>query len=275
MTTRRIAYAVCALGLFVATAPPTSAQQDADQVTVSWSDPGRPGTVEISSLSGGMTVKGSDRKDVLIISRQRGGNRQPPPSTGGLKRLTQSGGFSVEEERNVLEVQSHSMSRTLDFEVHVPLRTNLKLSTTNNGVITVDNVEGDMELNNINGAIFMNGVGGSIVANTTNGAVKATMTRLTAAKAMAFTTLNGTVDVTLPAATKATFKLRSDMGDVFTDFDLQLTPVATPRSRDNRRDGNGRFEIEVNKAIQGTLNGGGPEIELRTFNGTVYLRKGQ
>ena len=41
---------------------------------------------------------------------------------------------------------------------------------------------------------------------------------------MAFTSLNGIVDVTLPASVKANVKLRSDQGDVFTDFDIQLTP---------------------------------------------------
>ncbi len=44
------------------------------------------------------------------------------------------------------------------------------------------------------------------------------MTRLNAAKAMAFTSLNGVIDVTLPASTRANLKLRSDMGDVYTDF---------------------------------------------------------
>ena len=37
---------------------------------------------------------------------------------------------------------------------------------------------------------------------------------------------------------------------------------------------NGQYRIEVNKSIAGTLNGGGPEFDLHTFNGDVYLRKG-
>lgn len=264
MIRRRRVYAACALALFVAAAPRTSAQQDDNQVIESWSDPGRPGTVELKSPLGGMTIKGSNRRDVLVIGR-----REPQPSAGGLKAVTQSGGFSVKEEHNVMGIESLSQNRTLDFEVHVPLRTNLKIQA-HSGVITIDNVEGDMELSHTNGSIVMTNVGGSIVANSNNGEVKATMTRLTASKAMAFTTLNGTVDVTLPAASKATLKLRSDMGgDVFTDFDIQKTPSATPR-----RDGGGRG-LEVSETIHGTINGGGPEISLRTFNGNVYLRKGR
>jgi len=33
--------------------------------------------------------------------------------------------------------------------------------------------------------------------------------------------------------------------------------------------------VEINRAIYGNVNGGGPEIELRSFNGSIYLRKGQ
>jgi hypothetical protein len=30
----------------------------------------------------------------------------------------------------------------------------------------------------------------------------------------------------------------------------------------------------MSRSINGTINGGGPEIELRTFNSNVYVRKG-
>lgn len=272
-------YLLCAAALCLA-APPAIDAQGNDRVTVAFSDPSRIGLVRVELLSGGITIKGSDRKDVLVIARQRGatGGRTAGSDRGdassGLRRLTQLGGFTVEEERNVMTIETSTFNRTLDFEILVPARTNLKLETVNDGSITVDNVAGDLEVANTNGSIVMTAVAGSIVANTVNGRVQATMTRVTAQKSMAFTTLNGHVDVTLPASTRATFKLRSDTGDVFTDFDLQVVQGPPPRVRDNRRDGGGRYEIAANKAIQGNVNGGGPEIEMRTFNGNVYVRKG-
>jgi hypothetical protein len=66
--------------------------------------------------------------------------------------------------------------------------------------------------------------------------------------------------------------MRSDNGDIFTDFDVQLQQAPPTRSTTRRGDGT---KIEVNRALYGTVNGGGPEIELRSFNGTIYLRKGQ
>jgi DUF4097 and DUF4098 domain-containing protein YvlB len=140
-------------------------------------------------------------------------------------------------------------------------------------------VDGDIEVSNVNGPITLTQLAGTVVANTVNGKLTATLTRVTGDKPMAFTSLNGNVDVTLPASIKATFKLRSDMGDVFSDFDIQLRPApnepdrrAAIRENQGRREG--RFQIEVNRAIYGAVNGGGPEIELRTFNGSVFVRKG-
>lgn len=259
-----------------ATTPLVNAQDTNEQITVAFSDPSRPGQVSVASVTGNITVKGMNRRDVLIVARQRGGGRgrQTSGQSGGLRRLAQNAGFSVVEEGNVMRIESESPNRTLDFELQVPSRTNLKLETVNDGVINVDAVEGDLELENVNGSIIMTAVAGSVVANTVNGKVQATMTRVTAQKAMAFTTLNGNVDVTLPASTKANLRLRSDMGDIFTDFDVEVKPGSGSRPRDTRRDGGGKLVLEVNSSIFGTINGGGPEIELRTFNNNVYLRKG-
>ena len=91
---------------------------------------------------------------------------------------------------------------------------------------------------------------------------------------MAFTSLNGTVDVTLPPTTKANLRLRSDNGDVYSDFDVQLAPSAPPMVQESRSS-NGRYRISRNRSIVGAINGGGPEFELRTFNSNVYVRKGQ
>ena len=120
---------------------------------------------------------------------------------------------------------------------------------------------------------LLNGVGGAVNAGTTNGSVRATMSRVTAAKEMSFTSLNGTVDVTLPPATKANLRLRSDNGDVYSDFDVQLAASA-PVVQENSS-GNGRYRINRNRSVVGSINGGGPEFELRTFNSNVYVRKGK
>ena len=80
------------------------------------------------------------------------------------------------------------------------------------------------------------------------------------------------MDVTLPPITKANLRLRSDNGDVYSDFDVALS--TSPPLVKETRSGNGRYRISRNRSIVGAINGGGPEFELRTFNSNVYVRRG-
>lgn len=55
---------------------------------------------------------------------------------------------------------------------------------------------------------------------------------------------------------------------------MQLRPSAPPKVDDSQRR-NGRLQVDVNRTVSGTINGGGPDFELRTFNANIYLRKGK
>jgi DUF4097 and DUF4098 domain-containing protein YvlB len=244
------------------------AQQPA-VVTVPFSDSGRPGTlrVNLTNGTGRISIQGENRKDVSIGSEERG-NTPTPPRPDGLRRLTPSGGFQVTEENNEMTINA---SRA-NFDIRVPSKTNVRLSSANGGPVVIDAIEGEIEVNNTNSSVTLTNIRGSIVANSTNGKVTASFAAITANKAMAFTSMNGPIDVTIPASTKANLKLQTEHGDVYSDFDVQLRPSAPPRVEDSQRR-NGRFQLEVNRAISGTINGGGPEFEFRTFNGNIYLRK--
>jgi DUF4097 and DUF4098 domain-containing protein YvlB len=135
-------------------------------------------------------------------------------------------------------------------------------------------VDGELEASNVNGGITLTGVSGSVVAHTVNGQVTATLARVSPQKPMAFSSLNGTVDIALPSSTKANLKLRTDNGSVYTDFDLKMLPQSSSASVEDTRQSGGRYRVEVNKIIYGAVNGGGQDIEVRTFNGNIYVRKG-
>jgi hypothetical protein len=271
-----------------------TSSQPAQQLTVPLSDPSRPVTLNVNLMWGGLTIRGSNRKDVLIearnaerrgrgvyidngggfivLGRGRGrGQGTGETDTTGLRRLTQPGGFSIEENANQITLSSGSQDRGVDFTIEMPARANLKLSTLNQGPIVVETIDGDIEVNNMNESITLTNVGGSVVANAHNGRLTVVMTRIAPDRPMAFTTFNGPVDVTLPPTLKANLKLRSDHGEIFTDFDVQVRPTAAPAS--SLRGPDGRIHIDVNQSIQGTVNGGGPEFELRSFNGNIYVRK--
>jgi hypothetical protein len=251
-------------------------QPAADQVAVPLTDSSKPAAIHVSLVHGGITVRGTNRRDVLVSAHpdaERPSRRIDPDSTG-LRRLPQSAGYRVTEENNRVNVRADAPNRAMRFEIEVPRRANLVLRTVNGGDILVENVDGDLDVHNTNGGITLNDVAGSVVAVTTNGSVRATLTQAAAQKDMAFTSLNGKVDVTLPPSTKANLRLRSDHGEVYSDFDVQLQPQSAPTVNENTR-GDGRYRINRTRSVVGTINGGGPEFELRTFNSNVYVRKGR
>lgn len=270
----RTAIASAALVLGLAAWTPARAQTG-DQVVVPLSDPNRPALVKLDVVQGSVTVKGTSRRDVLVTGRAAGETRRPRDvqGQGSLRRLTAPAGMEVSEERNEVTIEAGSPNRHVDFTIEVPSRTNVNIQLVNGGGITVEDVDGELELENVNGPVTLRQVAGSVVANTVNGPLRAVLTRVDPQKPMSFTSLNGPVDVTLPSTLKANLRLRSDNGDVFTDFDVQLRQDAATTTTSNRSR-NGRLRIEVNKSLYGIVGGGGPDIELRSFNGNVFVRKG-
>ena len=248
----------------------------ADQVMVPLTDPSKPAMIHVSLVHGSITVRGTNRRDVLVTAHTDADrpSRRVDPDASGLRRLPQTAGYHVTEESNRVNISGDNPGRAVNFEIEVPVRANVVLKTVNGGDIVVENIDGDLDVHNINGGITLNSVAGSVLAVTTNGRVRATLTRVAAQKDMTFTSLNGDVDVTLPPSTKANLRLRSDHGDVYSDFDVQLQRPSQPAVQENTR-GDGRYRILRTRSVVGTINGGGPEFELRTFNSNVYVRKGR
>jgi DUF4097 and DUF4098 domain-containing protein YvlB len=247
-------------------------QSGVDRIPVTLSDPSRPAHVKVSMVNGGITVKAYEGKEVVVEARMR--NRENSRNEGGPKRLAiSSTGLSVEEENNEVNINTESYMHPIDVSVSVPVHTSLKLRAVNDGDIVVTGVDGELDVDDINGAVTLNNVSGSVVAHALNGHVYATLTRVEPQKAMAFSSLNGNIDVTFPADLKANVSIRSDQGDVFSDFDVQLKAASSQPVVEDSRGKGGKYRVKIDKTVHGTINGGGPEIQFRNFQGQIYIRK--
>jgi DUF4097 and DUF4098 domain-containing protein YvlB len=223
-------------------------------------------------VNGGITVKAYEGKEVIVEARSR--NRENSREEGGPKRLAISTtGLSVEEENNEVNINTESYARPIDVTVSVPVHTSLKLRGVNDGDIVVTGVDGELDVDNVNGSVTLNNVSGSAVAHALNGHLHATFTRVDPQKAMAFSSLNGDIDVTFPADLKANVSIRSDRGDVFSDFDVQLKAAAAQPEVEDSRGKGGKYRVKIDKTVHGTINGGGPEMQFRNFQGAIYIRK--
>jgi hypothetical protein len=264
------------LGALPGSAAGQEADGSVDRITAAFSDPSKPGTLEVHLLNGGITVTGYDGKDVLIESTgsSRSISRDSDPSKArGMRRLTPGpGGLEVEEKDNHMKIAAGGIGGTVRMNLRVPFRTSLKLETINFGDIRVDAVEGDLEIQNVNGGIALNDVSGSVTANSVNKDLKIVFDRVNPEKPMSFSSVNGDVDVTFPAAVKANVKLKSEMGDIYTDFEMQVNEKSE-KSEENDRPRGGRYKVKIDRSFFGRINGGGPEYQFYTFNGDIYIRK--
>ena len=247
-------------------------QTGGDRIPVTLSDPSRPARIKVSLINGGITVKAHEGKEVVVEARAR--NRESSRD-GGPKRLAipLTTGLSVEEENNEVNINTDSYMHAIDMTISVPVHTSLQVSAVNDGDIVVTGVDGELDVDDVNGSVTLNNVSGSAVAHALNGHLHATFKRVDPQKAMAFSSLNGDIDVTFPADLKANVSIRSDRGDVFSDFDVQLRAAASQPEVEDSRGHGGKYRVKIDKTVHGTINGGGSEIQFTNFQGQIYIRK--
>ena len=274
--------------------------QDAktDRAVVPLTDPAKPALIKADVLMGSITVKGYDGKEVIVEAKVRERSltdvdeeddeetraalaeedqeeKDKAAKIAGMKKIgVVNTGLEVEESNNVVSISAESWKYAVDITIQVPRASSLELHSTNDGDIVVENVSGEIEVENVNGSNTLRNISGNAVVNTVNGDVTVTMTRVTPDKPMSFSSMNGDVDVTLPADIKANVKMKSQQGEIYSDFDITLKPVPQ-KAEEVSKSGKGKYRISFEKNIYGAINGGGPEFAFNTFNGDVFIRKGK
>ena len=139
----------------------------------------------------------------------------------------------------------------------------------NGGEISVTDVKGEVDVVNRNGSVELVRLGSSAVVDARNGSVTASFNEVDPALPMSFSTLNGSIDVTLPFDVAADLRIRHTYGGVESDYPLR-TASGEPASADVSELDRGQTLV-----LAATINGGGPRYDFYTANGTVYLRSGE
>lgn len=263
--------------------------QQPERIAVPLSSPGKPVNLEAHLMRGSITVKTHTGNEVIVEARvgadeeedarrprpgqRQNQNRDVDGKATGMKRLTNpSVGLEIEEENNKVSIESSSWGNAMNLVIQVPAATSLQLNTVQDGDITVEGVTGEIEAGTTGGEIHLRGVSGAVVANTLAGDLNVTFARIAPDKAMSFTTLDGDIDITLPADSRARLSLKSQMGEIYSDFDMTMETVNTgPQTEKPGKAG--KFRVKIDKRLVGTINGGGPELQFKTFTGDIYIRK--
>ncbi len=245
---------VCSLG---------GAQDYEGRVVVPARPGGRARQVNVHMLNNPITVKTYGGNDVIVEA-----GSHPAPSVGGMRRIDVPRGLSIEEEDNVIKIHSEPPMQG-PVTITVPADTSVDLHTLN-GNVSVEGVRGEVDADTLQGRIELTGISGTVVAHSLNGPIHVTMDRVDPSKPLSFSSLNGSIDVTLPADIKANVEFKTMRSDIFSDFEIALGGSATTQ-KDNS--GGLRFRLRFDNNFNGVINGGGVPVSFHTLHGTIYLRK--
>jgi hypothetical protein len=310
MNMRTKKWTLIVLAILVVAAWAISQEARTDQVTVPLSNPGKPARVKVNAVFGTIRVVGYEGKDVVIeakpreksLSRDRSkllpelnisGNTQEnylvalmagtkgdkekaqekKEKTAGMKQIPlDSSGLTAEEENNAVTVHLESWRRAYDLELKVPFASSLNLSGASLDAITVENVNGEIEANTTAGNVKLVNVAGPLTVSATNGDIEAVLTKSLPDKPMSFVSFHGDIDLTLPADAKASFRIKSTIGELYSDFDIALKSMPVEPEKTSTREA-GRLRVRLERSVYGTINGGGPEFRIQNNSGDIYIRK--
>ncbi|MBN1504550.1 MAG: DUF4097 family beta strand repeat protein [Candidatus Eisenbacteria bacterium] len=137
------------------------------------------------------------------------------------------------------------------------------------GDVQAADVSGDIAVSGISGSLEVECVSGSIIARNLSGAESVNISvhsgeiefdgDVDPDGRYSFKTHSGSVTVTLPADAEFDFECETFSGDIDSDFRALYYEEDSDRHREHE--------------IHGTVNGGGADVTIKTFSGSIQLRK--
>lgn len=139
----------------------------------------------------------------------------------------------------------------VDFTVRVPKGVRL-IAKTVNGEVIATSLQSDVEASSVNGKIQVSTTE-LARANTVNGGIEAKFGVASWTGELKFSTVNGGIELTMPAGTNAEVKASTVNGAISTEFPLTVSGRWGPKS------------------LNGRIGSGGSDLRISTVNGGIEL----
>jgi len=216
------------------------------------------GTLSVENINGDITITAGPGRAVHVIATKKAGSQS---YLDGMDIQ-----INADEDRVSIRTQHPKSSNrwfghgdksgSVTYEIIAPADVNLDSIDTVNGEIEIAGISGDVSADTTNGDIHLTGLTGNLEADTVNGSIDATFDKLGGSQRVIAETVNGRVQLRLPADTSA----RIDVGTVNGGIDAD------------------DFGLEVDKGflgrdLDGEIGGGDARIKVSTVNGSVKIRK--
>lgn len=211
------------------------------------------GTINVDGRqNGGISIKGSERNDVLVRYRIRtqAATQAEADNLASQIRVTTAGGQIRAEGPE----QGRSAHWDVGYEIFVPRQTDLSLQTLNGG-ISISDVRGRISFEAQNGGVALKRVGGNVTGQTTNGGLAVELTGSTwEGEGLNVKTTNGGLSVTVPDNYSAHLETGTVNGH------LAVHPSIAEVTRETKK-------LSLN------LGSGGTNLRIYTTNGGVSIKR--
>jgi hypothetical protein len=201
--------------------------------------------------NGGVAIRSWSRAQVLVRAKVETWGSVKPAEV--IVNAT-PGKVASEGPRSIF---SRDSGWSVSYEIFLPERTDLELSTVNGGV-SVAGVRGDIVAKTTNGGISLDAVGGRVQGRTTNGGITLKLAgNAWDGESCELSTTNGGISVDVPANYSARFSASTTNGGLKSEL---------PNSKVER----GRW---TGGSLEAAAGSGGALIKATTTNGGVTIRQ--
>ncbi len=210
------------------------------------------GRITLKNVNGAVRITAWDRAEVKVDAVKKGKTQQ----------ALQEAQIVVDARSDAIDIrtkypeESRRDAASVDYTVMVPRMAQLESVGTVNGTVRVEGVTGPVKASSVNGNVEAEGASGDLDLESVNGKVEANFDRLNA-REVSMKTVNGGVDVGLPSGAGARVTASTVHGGIDSDFDL---PVR-------------KMDFGPGADVKATIGGGGPDLRLKTVNGSIHLRR--
>ncbi len=209
------------------------------------------GEFDISNVNGRIEIATWSRNEAQILATKSAKNAS---DLEDVEIVVTGSGNRVEVETEL--PKGWNRSGSVSYRITVPASVNLEAHTVN-GSVSIEGVSGPMDLHSVNGKIEAAGAVDPVNAKTVNGGLTIRYSQQPSNGEHTFGTVNGPVQVYLPASVAGRFQAGSVNGSIESDFPLRVTKAHFGPSR----------------SLDGELGSGGDaSFSFKTVNGSIDIR---
>jgi hypothetical protein len=220
----------------------------------------RGGQISLKNINGAARVVAWDRDEVKVDAvKHARSQRRLEEATIDVQAANDAVSIRTRYPTDELrwERGSDENPASVEYTLTVPRTARIDSIELINGGLDVEGLAGSIKATCINGRLSARNLAGEARLSTINGALEAEFDRLEAGKTITLNSVNGTVDLIVPASIGADFKADTVHGTISNDFGMNV-----------RR---GEY---VGASLEGQLGGGGARVKLSNVNGVIRIRRG-